>query len=78
VTTTGVHPRFVRRAVTALAGATIALGSAGAAAAAFTAPAHASHAATGANVGKGGGGDPYFVCIAYAHQWGICVGPPTT
>lgn len=22
-------------------------------------------------------GNPYFVCIAYQDQWGICVGPPT-
>ena len=77
MTTTGAHPRFIRRTVTALAAATVALGTAGAAAAAFTAPTHGSHAAAGPSVQQGGGGNPYFVCLAYAHQWGICVGPPT-
>jgi hypothetical protein len=78
VTTTGAHPRFIPRAVTALAAATMALGTAGAAAVAFAAPAHGSRAAAGPSIQQsGGGGDPYFVCISYAHQWGICVGPPT-
>ena len=62
-----------RLAVTVAAGA-MTLGLGGARAAAVTTVSAAAPA--GVQV-KNGGPDPCIVAISYAHQWGICIQPPT-
>lgn len=71
-------PRFLERRlkpVVAAAGAlTAALAVAGAIGAVTVGPHPGSHHAVAAARASG---NPYFVCLAYENQWGICIGPPT-
>jgi hypothetical protein len=62
------------RLVVAVAAGALTLGLGGAGAVALTTVGAA--APTGVQV-KNGGPDPCILAISYAHQWGICIQPPT-